>query len=143
MVPMCYSTSGTQWHPGLVVPKCCGTRELLYPSAVVLNDWGTKILWYHGTRVLQYQWYSVVPSGTLWYPGTVVPKFCGTQVLLYPSTVVSKACGAQKMWYHGTQWYRGTQIPQYLWYPVMPSGTTDTVVPSDTMVSKYFGTMYF
>ena len=143
------------WYPGATAPVVpSGTQVLWYPSTVVPRCCCTQVLWYLMTGVPKYcgtmvprccstngtQWCPLVPFGT---QGTVIPKFCGTHLLLYPSTVVSKACGAQKMWYHGTQWYGGTQVLQYLWYPVMPSGTTGAGVPSDTMVSKYCGTMYF
>ena len=68
---------GTQWYPVVptcpvvpVVPTCTAVPR--YPG--VPN--GTQVL--SGT-----QWYLVVPSDTqvLWYPGTVLPRYCGTQVL--------------------------------------------------------------
>ena len=140
-----------------MAPRYCGTPIQLYPDTVVPRHCHTQVPWYCGAQ--WYSWYQV-PIGThanqwylqhpvvpavpcyhgtqvLWFPGTMVPRYCltqqhplvsalhryhGTQVLWYQGIVVSRYCGTQVPWYLGTMvpwypvitWHHGSEV---FWYP--------------------------
>ena len=129
---------GTQWY--WVVPRFGSTCTLvlLHTGTLVLSR--TQILRYPGTAVpcgtvwcseIMVPYGIVVPGEIVQYPDTLVPQYCGTQVLWYhvvPSeTAVPTYCGTLILWYpgtvtpYGTQWYPGVPCyPVVLWYQVVP-----------------------